>query len=339
MNMKIIETMPGEWNFHLFENLPQQLYPADSLRLKQTDSITDHEFLHKCFVVVQDDLPRARIALYNNPHLLYKGMKTACIGCYESVDVEDTYLPLISHVVTQAGNIGTQFIIGPMNGSTWNNYRFSMNQDNPFLSEPAHFSYYNDHFQRAGFHSVARYFSSFTRNLEVDQPDILRREQELESAGVAFRNIDLEKFEAELKKIHEFNTLAFKTNFLYTPITSDTFIKKYKEIKKIIDPEFVILAEDKAKNLIGYFFCFQDFLNRSEKSLVIKTIARHPDKKWRGLGHVIANRIYKRAVKTGFTSIIHAFLYDEGTSTTISKNFSGEIYKRYQLYGKRIAST
>lgn len=335
--MKIIETMPGEAAFRLFEALPRQLYPANSLRLKQTDNIADHEFLYKCFVLVQNDLPKARVALYTNPHLLYENRKTACIGCYESVDEKEIYLPLINHASAATKQTGSQFIIGPMNGSTWNNYRFSIHADSPpFLSEPVHLDCYNDHFQQAGFHSIASYFSGFTKNLEFDHPDILKREKELQEEGITFRNIDLKKFDEELERIHEFNALAFKTNFLYTPINLNSFKQKYIETKKIIDPDFVILAEDKTGELIGYFFCFQDHLNNSEKSLVIKTIARHPAKKWKGLGHAIANRIYKRAVQAGFRSVIHAFLHDEGTSTAISKNFSGAVYKKYRLYGKKL---
>jgi hypothetical protein len=96
------------------------------------------------------------------------------------------------------------------------------------------------------------------------------------------------------------------------------------------------LAEDSEGNLLGYFFCIQDFYNQKEKSLILKTIARHPDKKWAGLGHVIGNQIYRKAVEQGFQTVIHAFMFDEGYSTTISKNFSGERFKNYHLYGKQI---
>lgn len=37
-----------------------------------------------------------------------------------------------------------------------------------------------------------------------------------------------------------------------------------------------------------------------------------------------------------YKSVVHAFMYEEGTSTTISQHFSGVIFKNYVLYGKEI---
>ena len=331
--IEIIKTEPGDAHFHLFENLPADLYPADSIRFKLPD-ILNRRFLQSCFVVMRQNKVCARAALYNNPKLTWDGKKAFCIGNYESA--EDFSPELFLHLFSETKG-KADFLIGPMNGSTWDNYRFSTHHNYPnFFLEPWHHLYYNEHFINAGFYVIAKYYSSIDISLKYDSENILAREKELKNAGVTFRNIDLTHYEEELEKLFAFNSIAFKKNFLYTPVDKEDFIKKYRETKGLINSDFAIMAEDRNNELIGYFFCIDDKLNTKEKSLIIKTIARHPDKIYAGLGHVIGNMIYREAAKQDYKSIIHAFMYEAGTSTTISKNFSGDIYKNYVLYGRSI---
>lgn len=330
-----IQTQPGDANFHLFENLPADLYPADSDRFKMPETINTR-FLHTCFVALNENKVFARAALYNNPNLTWQGKKAFCMGNYESTD-EGISSHLFSHLISEAKNNGAEFLIGPMNGSTWDNYRFSTHHSHPnFFLEPYHHLYYNDHFSNAGFTVIAKYYSSIDRVLKYDNENVLTREKQFMDEGITFRNIDLIHYEAELEKLFAFNSIAFKKNFLYTPIDKEDFIRKYGETKRLINSDFAILAEDRNKELVGYFFCIDDKLNTKERSLIIKTIARHPGKMYSGLGHVIGNMIYRKAAEQNYKSVIHAFMYEEGTSTTISKHFSGDMYKNYVLYGREI---
>lgn len=332
--MDIIQTLPGDSNFHLFEQVPKILYAPDSSRLKETESL-NLEFLKACFVLIQDDEPKARLALYENPHLNYKGKKSACIGNYECVDSKEISDKIISHVIRESQKGEAKYLIGPMNGSTWDNYRFSTHNNlTNFLLEPYHHAYYNEHFKKAGFQPISHYISSKDQTLNCDSPEVLKIEKELTQKGVRLRSIDLTQFENELKKLFPFISSSFQTNFLYTPISWETFRKKYLEAHRIINPEFFLIAEDAQNNIIGLIFCYPDLFNLKEKSLVVKTLARDASKQWSGLGHVLFNHVVKSAKKSNFTSMVHAFMYDHGTSTGVSSHFSGEIFKNYILYGK-----
>lgn len=332
----IIKTLPSDAHFHLFENFPNEIYITDNDQPKFSQKINTR-FLHACYVAIINGGTFGRASIYNNPDLMYRDKKTFCIGNYEAKNHPDAASKLLLHIFTEAKKDNAEYLIGPMNGSTWNSYRFSVQHNYPdFFSEPYHHLYYNDQFINAGFEIIAEYFSSIDNSIKYDNKIVLTRANDFKQIGVNFRNIDLSKYEEELEKLFWFNPVVFRKNFLYSPISKEDFFENYAWTKKIINPEFVILAEDKNKDLIGYFFCIDDLYNTREKSLIIKTIARHPDKKWRGLGHVIANMIYRRAAEGNYKSIIHAFMYDQGTSTNISKNFSGEIYKNYFLYGREI---
>ncbi|HEY6162334.1 MAG TPA: hypothetical protein VI112_13970 [Bacteroidia bacterium] len=336
MNATIITTAPGQADYHLFENLPAYFYPEGVLE-RCPPSKVNAKFLEACYLLMDGPVPLGRVALYNNPHLNHEDRKTFCIGNYECNANGDDAKRLLDHVFAEAKKKGAEYLIGPMNGSTWDNYRFSLHHDHPeFLMEAHHHLYYNKQFIDSGFGIIAKYFSAIDRKMRHDRAGVLEREKELLAAGMKVRNIDLANYRQELERLYPFITHAFSTNFLYTPIEKEAFLEKYLEAQTFIDPDFVTIAENKTGEIIGVFFCVQDLLNRNEKHLIVKTIARHPGKEWAGLGHVMGNEITRRCVKKNFTGMIHAFLYEQGTSTTISKNFSGEVYKNYALYGKKL---
>ncbi len=184
-----------------------------------------------------------------------------------------------------------------------------------------------------GRHSMNHFFP----NLKISEAHgVLLKEKRLIDNGLKFRNIDLHNFDEELKKLYPFVNAAFKNNFLFSPIIMPAFIEKYKKILDFVNPEFVLIAEDEKENIIGFIFCYEDLLNKKEKSLVIKTLARDQSKKWSGLGAVMANRIIHLAKERGYRSVIHAFMMDEGRSSETSRKFFGNIYKEYVLYGLKL---
>ncbi len=334
--MKVIPITAQSPHFEQFIAFAKTLYPTDSLRQQQVESF-NFAYFHTGLMVVENSEIQGRLAIYNNPNLTSEGKKVISIGNYEAVDNQAIAKEMLATAAEIARSLDGDILLGPMNGSTWDSYRFSTNHDEAhFFLEPYHHLYYNAHFEKNGFSSFANYFSSKDTTMAFDNPEVLARKEEFLAQGVTIRSVDVANFQTELERLHDFNSFAFQKNHLYTPIEKNVFVAKYMPIQKLVQPDFVLLAEDENDELIGYFFCVPDFYNSKEKSLIIKTIARHPDKKWHGLGHVIGNEIYRNAVAKGYQSIIHAFMYDAGFSTTITKSFSGERYKNYHLYGKKV---
>ncbi len=334
--MKIIATHPKDKNFHLFEQIPKQLYAINDLKWHNNNGINSN-YLEKAFVLLKDGMPNARVALYNNPHLYYQGKKAVCLGNFESVGDAKAAQYLLKYAILQAQQLSADYIIGPMNGSTWDNYRFSQHHKYAnFLLEPNHPLSYTKQFEKAGFKNIAQYYSSIDRTLNIHHASIEQGRIQFETQGVKFRSIDTQNFEQELKRLYPFFTEAFKTNFLYTPINWEHFRDKYLKALPLINPRYVLLAEDQEGKIIACFFALPNLASQKEKSLIVKTVARHPDPKWRGLGHVLALEVTKRTKADGYKSMIHAFIKEEGYSKAMSNNFLGTVYKNYVLYGKAI---
>ncbi len=332
---RVIRMLPGDPLFYLYEQFPAKIYPAESIRLKQAQKQPGN-FLEACYLYLEGEEVKCRASLYHNPLLTYEHKKSRCIGNYEAVEDDKYGLALLQQIEADAKASGSEYLIGPMNGSTWENYRFSTDHNHPnFFLEPWHPLYYNRHFLKAGFHVIGKYFSSMA-HLEPVPEDFHQRKSAFEAKGITFRAIDPHHFDSELEKLYTLNTLAFQNNFLYTPITLEEFKNKYRPIQQIIQPELIMMAEDRNGNLMGYLFSIEDFYYPAEKRLIIKTAARHPDQQWRGLAHALYNIVSETAKEKQFQSVIHAFLYEEGSSLGITKNFNGERFKHYALYGKAL---
>jgi hypothetical protein len=324
---EILKTMPGAPSFSLFKKIKD----SDGGGL-QADF--NSAFIHTCYVLLENGEPKARAVLYQNPGLFYNDIKAVAVGNYESVDDQNISKRLLDHIIEDAKSLSAAFLIGPMNGSTWENYRFSLhNNFENFLLEPDHPVYYNQQFLSSAFKPIAYYSSRKNSNFFCNNKEVLQKENHLLNFGIAIRNIDIKNFERELENLYPFVCSAFSSNFLFTPISKDVFIKKYLQFRALINPEFVLIAQDEKDTIIGFVFCYDDLLNKKEKSLVIKTLARDRSERWSGLGAVMANRVISLAKMMGYQSIIHAFMLDDGKSSGTSEKFFGTVYKKYVLYG------
>lgn len=334
--MELVRTSPGDNYYHSYENFLSLIYDEQRLPYLRGKN-ANADFLQGQYLVMKSGMPVARFAIYNNPGLCYQQLFSVSIGQYECIDDQEVARFALQEAINIARALNASFIIGPMNGSTWDSYRFTDSFDRAlFLMEQEHPLYYHAHFLDAGFEVIAKYNScidsSFTRN----QPHVLLREEELIQEGLRIREIDINRYEEELTRLHPFILEAFQSNFLYTPIALPSFLKKYLEVKPMVNSKHVLIAEDAVANIVGFIFCYDDLYNTREKSLVIKTIARKMDSRWKGLGHILANRVIDTAAGEDYKSLIHAFIIENGTSAEASRNFAGEIFKHYSLYAKRL---
>lgn len=336
MAFQLLKTLPGDASFHLFESLTERLYPAPILKLKSLEGL-NHSLLKSAYVLLQNGQPVARCCLYDNPALSYQEQKACCIGNFESIHDTTCSNELFRMVEADAKADAMEYIIGPMNGSTWDTYRLGIthNQAN-FFSEPYYPEYYPNLFRAAGFEPIAHYLSNRDEGKDLHDERIRELEKRFIEKGIGFRNIDLQRYEKELNKLYAFCMEAFRNNFLFTSLPEESFIEKYMKVKPYIDPQYVIIAEDQEQNIVGFIFCLENVYDTTQKGMIIKTIAKHPSLRYGGMGNVLASKFKQRALANGYQYIIHAFMIEHNASKSLSQHFSGRVWKEYELYGKHI---
>lgn len=333
---EIIHTRPEAENFHYFEEVLSVIYPDNLIPLKKTEGI-NQPFLQQAYIITKDGKPVGRCCLYSNPHLIYNNYNTACLGNFECINDQSICNELLNYVISHAKKIGFEYLIGPMNGSTWDTYRLADAYNSPtFFLEPYYPDYYTHLLKNSGFEKIARYVSNRDKEKELNQERIEKIEQRFIEHGVTFRNIDLENYESELDKLYEFCIKSFKSNFLFTPIDKAIFKEKYLKVKPFIKPEFVIIAEDKNEQMVGLIFCLENYNDKNEKGIIIKTLAKDPSLRYGGMGNVLTTQFKRKALEAGYEYVLHAFMIESNASKSLSTYFSGETIREYFLYGKQL---
>lgn len=330
---QLIKTLSEKADFELFNTLPKLLYEKDSQRFTLGHNPSE-EHLEGCYVLLRNNEPVGRFALYCNPHLEYNNKMACCLGSYECVNNSEIAKKLIDHAIERAKQLNYKYLIGPMEGSTWNSYRFSVHNEQPnFFMEPYHHVYYNQQFEASGFSPIAHYVSNLDATLEYDLDRLEKLEKHYLERGAIMRNLNMGNLETDLFNIARFSNDAFANNFLYTPIDEDEFVRKYLKLKPLFNPDLVWIVEDTSCEMQALSFSIKDYNDPEGKTLIIKSLARLSGSTFGGIGGYLASKTNLIAKTQGFEKIIHALMIDDNASVRISEKHAGEAFKTYALYG------
>lgn len=262
-------------------------------------------------------------------------LRAGTIGHYAAVN-DASGVALLNHLCAQLAGHGCSLAIGPMDGNTWRRYRFVTDRgtESPFFLEPSNKPEYPDQWRTAGFEELAGYTSGATTDLTHSDPRLNRVRARIAEAGITLRPIDPADFESELRRIFAMSLVSFQSNFLYTPISEAEFLGMYRAIEPYVRPELTIVAEEESR-AVGFLFAVPDLTHPSPDTIIIKTLAVLPGRRYAGLGALLAEECHKTAARLGYRRAIHALMYDGNESRNIS-NHTGETIRRYSVFSRRL---
>ena len=329
-NLVQLKTMPGMFGFQLFQQLSDLLDVPCNMK----EVINEH--LLSCHVLIDEGVPVGRFAIYKNDDLKYKSRNAVSIGAYACVNDDFVASKLLTLAFNICKEIGYDYVIGPMNGSTWNQYRFKTSKsEDSFFLDVHNPDYYNKQFQQAGFLPIAQYFSNLDEGLNYDAVQLDKFDSYYREKGAVIRNIDLSNLEEELVAIADFSNLAFANNFLFTPIERQLFVNKYLQLGALMDSRFIWIVEDQGKSIHAVCFAIKDVTDPTGKTIIIKTVAVRPHSPFKGIGTYLCRNLMRFADAMGFERIIHALIIENNVSLNASEKYSRSFCK-YTLYGKSL---
>lgn len=279
----------------------------------------------------------ARCALWWDHTPSHAGHRVGLIGHYAARDATAA-ARLLEVACRQLAGHGCTLAVGPMDGSTWQNYRLIVERgaEPPFFMEPDHPAEWPGHFLDNGFIELARYYSALNTDLSQQDrglPEVLRH---IESLEISVRPLSLDDLAAELPAIHALTIECFRDAFLFTPVSRDDFLSQYLELRPYVRPELIFLARQ-AGRLIGFIFALPDLAQARRGSeidtMIIKTLAVHPEFRGAGVGRVLAARCHAAALGLGYRRAIHALMLDTGAARTISDRIARP-FRRYALFAR-----
>ena len=151
--------------------------------------------------------------------------RVGCIGHYAATDDETAHV-LLDHACSELRRRGCTLAVGPLDGSTWCNYRFVTDfGDRPrFWMEPDNPPQWPQQYLRNGFRVLAEYFSALNSQLDCRDDRLDGVAQRLASAGVTMRPVCEETFEADLRRIFQVARTAFRHHLLYSELDESHYL-------------------------------------------------------------------------------------------------------------------
>ena len=255
---------------------------------------------------------------------------------------------------------GIRRIWGPMNFDIWHGYRFMTRGYNhkQFLSEPHNKDYYPEYYERYGFSVKDRW-----QSLELSGRDNLEQSiqygnelyQQLTSDGYRFRSFDMTVFENEIRKLHRLISSSFRGFLGYTPIGAADFESLFRSGIPAFDPDLFIFAYNSNDEPVGFACAYIEISDalramrrrcnplakikflikrRRSKRLMFYIIGIAPDhsEKGLGLGSALYYTVVRKALESGYETMLAALMSASSRSRTLLGGYTGENRREYALY-------
>lgn len=259
--------------------------------------------------------------------------QSGAIGQFRADDAESG-AQLLRRACARLAERGCTRAVGPMDGSTWCNYRLVTERgaEPAFFLEPDTPAHWAECFARAGFGVLARYCSSLQDGLAVDGVRLARVASR--TAGIRLRHFDPEHAERDLGAMHALALEAFRNALLFSPITREAFAARYARVLPFVRPELVQLAEQGGE-LVAFLFALPDALEPAPRTVILKTVAVRRGRAYAGLTQLLAARAAAAACSMGFTRVIHALMHEDNVSFNWSAR-SARVMRRYALMSRPV---
>jgi len=321
----------------LSADLLKNIYTPEELNGKN-DGNFNPEYLLFVLFVNRAELPLGRLAIYENPFIRVATNNALILGNFECIADREVADLLFKEAERFAKENAYSSLIGPINGSTWDNYRIPLESEYPrFFTEEIFKNYYSKLFEEFNFEILTEYYSGIIYNLnDIGNNSIQPRETFTNSSGLKIRSISKENFVEDIEMIYHFCMDAFSKNYLFSPISKFYFVEKYLPLKQYIDPDYCLMVFDRDNNLVSFFFCLPDILNSGSSTLIVKTIAGKSGRNYAGVSSWLFRMIVEKAIQNGYTQIINAFMHKNNVSLNISRKYKSEVIRTYRLYVKKL---
>ncbi len=256
------------------------------------------------------------------------------IGHYQAGS-SDAACEILSRAFAVLSANGCRQVIGPVNGSTWRQYRFITDRGTEplFFLEPDNHDRYPQDFLAAGMQPCAQYYSAATTRLDATDQRVREKSATLAHAGVRIRPLDLSNLEAELNILHELSLQCFSENLLFSPIARAEFCAMYSRLTPYLIPELILIAEQHGRP-VGFVFCLPD-AGGDPGTIILKSLARLPEPALAGLGNVLQAQAQANAEAAGFNRVIHALMHESNRSLTLSHRYAS-VMREYSLFAREL---
>ena len=240
----------------IYEGNPNWVPPLIIDKLSMLDK-ENHPFYKtsevEFFLAEKDSEIVGRIAAINNRHHNeFHNEKIGFFGFFECINNQEIANKLFDTAANWLKERGLDNMRGPMNPST--NYELGL-LINAFDQPPQFMMTYNPEYyislcENYGMKKSKDLFAYYLKK-ETTLSDKLKRVTEIIQKRRPFvvRPINMKDFDSEVKKVKEIYNDAWSKNWGFIPYTSEEFDHLAKDLKLVINPDYVLIAELDGKSI------------------------------------------------------------------------------------------
>jgi hypothetical protein len=202
------------------------------------------------FLAWRDGVPVGRIAaIENRAHNRFHGDRTGFWGFFECVDDQAVAAALFDAAAHWLASRGLDVMRGPMNPST--NYECGLLIDG-YEHRPSFMTTWNPPYYAAlcdgaRLHKAKDLVAYWIPmgDTSWSMPPVFERlaERALEKSRVAFRDLDLRRFEQELEVCWDVYNAAWERNWGFVPMSKEEFVHMARDMKPLINPRYAFAAD------------------------------------------------------------------------------------------------
>lgn len=274
---------------------------------------------------------RARVAAILNPRLTdERGAPIGLLGFFEAEDDQDAVTAVLDAGATWLRERGATIVRGPVNFSTWNDYRFATSAGEGWIrGEPYHPLRYLPMWERAGFATCATYgtywLDPVAQMLAHFAPGVERAAQ----TRIHVRAITA----GDLPALHQLALAGFERAFSYSPIEPDEFLSLYTADAAAQASAMSFIAVQDGRPL-GFIYAFIAELPRGPAG-VIKTIVVRPEARGGAVYATLVSAAYRAFEASGLTRTMAALMHVDGSPAQMGWCRPENLFKQYVLLEQR----
>lgn len=197
----------------------------------------------------------------NERHNRHAVEKTGFFGFFECIDDQEVASALMTEAEDALRARGMKVIRGPFNFSTNEECGFLVQGFDrpPTIMMPYTKPYYPDAMTRLGYRK-AKDLLAYEYEYQGSIPNYLVRPSRRirERKQIVIRSINMHRFEEDVETIFRIYNAAWSQNWGFVPVTEEEFRYAAKDLKPIVDPSIVLIAE-KAGRPVAFSVSLPDY--------------------------------------------------------------------------------
>jgi len=199
-------------------------------------------------------------AIINHNHNKEHNEQIGFFGFFESFDDQSVANALLDTAKKWVKDKGATALRGPANPSVNDEYGLLVDgfDRTPLIMMPYNPPYYGDLIEGAGLRKIKDLYAYEVRGEKVFSERLVRVSEAVRKReGLTFRSLDLKEFDREIRRIRDIYNRAWQYNWGAVPMTEEEFDALAKDLRPIVVPELVIVAE-KNGDPIGFSLSLPD---------------------------------------------------------------------------------